>query len=259
MVPRRSTRDRGSQKRAKRKTRGDERRGRETHRHSLFGEIPLIRVRWIDASGRAQELLDYDPDYKPPLPPGAVRGDIRQQEFCRMCHVPRYFYVGQKKACVQCGRPFVLSAAEQKYWYETRKFHFASVAVRCPICRRRRRSESALRQQIAAARAGLEDNPDDPSLLLALSEAIVRNHQRCGQGRLAEAVAAARKGLRASRGTTGAAAEALFWEASGHALAGRSQRARALYREFLRHVAPGGRYRTLAREAEEWLAQGGAA
>lgn len=59
-----------------------------------------------DEGGRMHTYKDYDLDYKPPMPSGAVRGDVRQQAFCSMCHVPRYFYVDQPLRCIQCSRDF---------------------------------------------------------------------------------------------------------------------------------------------------------
>ncbi|HEY1178347.1 MAG TPA: zinc-ribbon domain containing protein, partial [Phytomonospora sp.] len=51
-----------------------------------------------------------------PLPPGAVRADPARQN-AGMWPV-RHFYVDSDHTCVQCGAAFVLSAAEQRHWYE---------------------------------------------------------------------------------------------------------------------------------------------
>lgn len=217
----------------------------------------MISVTWIDEQGRRCDLLDYDPDYKPDMPVGAVRGDIRKQEFCRMCHTPRYFYIDKEMQCTQCNKAFRFGAAEQKYWYETLKFHFDSVAIRCPSCRRSRRTERALGQQIEAAKTGLKSTPDDPTLLLALSEAIVWYYRKCGQGNLDKAIAAARKVTRLQRGqrSWSGAAGALFWEASCHALSRRSERARELFERFVELAPKGKKYQQLIREAKTWLSQ----
>src|SRR5262245_59246467 len=108
------------------------RSGRRTQPHPMFGEIPLIRHVWTDGKGREHEYFGYDLSYSPQLPRGAVRGDVHRQHFCPMCHVPRFFYVDDARTCVQCGAEFVFSGEEQKFWYETLKFHFDSVAIRCP-------------------------------------------------------------------------------------------------------------------------------
>jgi tetratricopeptide (TPR) repeat protein len=214
--------------------------------------MPLVPVRVPDGSGGTREILEYDPDYAPPLPPGAVRGDIRKQSFCRMCHVPKYFYASETRTCVQCGSSFVFGAAEQKYWYETLQFHFESTAVRCVACRRRRRTEGAFRAQIAAAKIGLRSRADDPALLLSLAEATARLHQLSGAGKLEEAIAAARRAFK--RWPEGV--EALFWEALCHAEAGRPAKAKGLFAEFVKSAPSGKRLGPLVREAQGFLVDG---
>jgi hypothetical protein len=200
-----------------------------TVRHPLFGDIPLLAVERLLPDGRTWKGWRHDPDYAPPLPRGAVRGDVRRQHFCPMCHVPRYFYLDQEKRCVQCGESFVFGALEQKFWYESLHFHFDSTAIRCGECRRRRRSVRALNERLARVRAALVDRPDDPALLLELAEAIVSLHERAGRGPLDDAVSAARR----SRRLWPEAREALFWEGAAHAAAGRVGRASALLMEYL--------------------------
>jgi hypothetical protein len=222
--------------------------------HSLFGDIPLVPTSFVDADGKMQEYLTYDLDWQPKLPKGAVRGDVRRQQFCPGCHVPRYFYVDAERSCVQCGGPFVFSAREQKYWYETLKFHFDSVAIRCLDCRRRQRTDRALNAQIAAATEQLLTDPDNPTHLLDLAEALVRYHERTGSGSLNRAVEAARRAVRqAKRSSWAGTAEAYFWEASAHRLAGRSRQARELYQRFVASVPNNRRYRQLLAEAKAWL------
>jgi hypothetical protein len=195
-----------------------------------FGDIPLVPVERRLPSGEMWRGAQHDPDYQPPMPAGAVRGDVRKQRYCPMCHVPRYFFVDEEKCCVQCGERFLFGRAEQKFWYETLKFHFDSTAIRCPECRRRQRTEKALREQLARTRAGLAERIDDPALLLELAETIVRLHERTDHGRLDDAVAAARR----ARRLWPEAVEALFWEAAAHAGAGRRNRALPLFEEFLK-------------------------
>ena len=222
--------------------------------HPLFGAIPRIPVTWADSSGKEHQLVHCDPDYAPPMPRGAVRGDPRKQEFCQMCHVLRYFYVDDARVCVQCGCSFVFGAAEQKHWYETLKFHFDSVPIRCLACRRKRRSDGALRQQLADAKVRFRKEPEEPAALLALAEAIVLFRQRFDEGQLAEAVAAARKARRLLRDHSNhELAEALFWEASAQALAGRAETARPLYVHFLESDGGGRRHVRFVREARAWL------
>jgi hypothetical protein len=121
--------------------------------HPLFGEIPLIHHSAVGRDGKVYEWWQYDPDYRPPLPRGAIPGDVRKQVYCPWHHVPKYFYVDHEDECIQCGNRFTFRATEQKYWYETLKFNFRSVPIRCLDCRRQRRSEHALREQIARTKA----------------------------------------------------------------------------------------------------------
>jgi hypothetical protein len=209
----------------------------------------------VGADGKLYRWLKHDPDYQPRLPDGAVRGDVRKQVFCETCHVPKYFYVDELRSCVQCHERFVFRAAEQKYWYETLKFNFRAVPVRCLACRRKRRSEGALREQIAVARKQIEKAPSDPAGHLALARALVEYRQRTGEGDLATAIAAARKAQSLWR----EAAEALYWEGLAHILARRSAKGREVLRQFLAH--PGLRNAGLRRAAGSTIAdlEGGGA
>lgn len=225
----------------------------QVRQHPLFGAIPMLPLEVQLGDGRVHRGLDYDPDYQPPLPRGAVRGDVRRQEFCRMCHVPRYFYLDKERRCVQCGDDFIFSAAEQKHWIEVLKFHFDAEAVRCLSCRRQRRSDKALRGQLAAAKVSLAQAPDDPARQLAVVEAVVRHYERRGQGKLDEAIALARKVRQGERWA--GQVESLFWEAGCHRLAGRGARAIALYREFIEHGGRGRRRTAMVKEATAWLSQ----
>lgn len=204
-------------------------------KHSLFGDIPLAARTTTDGRGQTVTSYDYDHDYRPPLPLGAVRGEPRAQHFCPMCHIPRYFYVDQARRCVSCGCDFVFSGAEQKYWFENLKFHFDSVAIRCLDCRRKLRGERALLNAIQRSRAAFAERPTDPKATLAVAEAIVRLHEHAGHGNLNEAISQARKAAKLGEAAKLPGFEALcrFWEAKVHALAGRPQRAEPLFREAL--------------------------
>lgn len=223
-------------------------RERTFRSHPLYGKIPLLQVS-VTGNGSPYHYYTYDLDFAPDLPIGAVRGDVRRQSYCPMCHVPRYFYVDQDRRCVQCGEDFVFSAREQKYWYESLHFHFDSVAIRCPRCRGRRRTEKALREQMSAARRRLSENPDDPALLLADAEACVRYRQRTGEGDIDRAIAAARRATKIWPDGI----EALFWEGLAHKLASRPGRARITLQAFVKRSAGRKGYRKHAKEAQTVL------
>jgi tetratricopeptide (TPR) repeat protein len=240
--------------RERRRVAGKKRRALErTQSHPLFGEIPLVEVVCKDAGGREIRYQDFDREYQPALPPGAVRGDLHRQHFCSMCHVPRYFYIDQKRICVECHRPFVFSAEEQKHWYEDLQFHFDSVAIRCLDCRRKQRTGKTLNAALARARSRLAENPEDRERILAVAEALVRLMEHTGHGDLDEAVGLARRAARSSATPFGQRGEALFWEGKAQALLGRQDRARRLFQSALEALPANKKCANLRAEANWYL------
>lgn len=226
-----------------------------TRKHPVFGSIPLVSrvVEWRD--GIPHEVQEYDPLYKPPMPRGAVRGDITRQDYCALCDVPRYYYVDGPRTCVQCGVPFVFRANEQKHWYETLRFNLRVEAVRCVSCRRQRRSDKALVETLAQAKEQARKRPGDPGALLAVVEAVVGYRKRYGQGDLNEAIAAIREARKLLKDHPSRdRCEPDFWEGICHALAGRTERARQHLEKFVHAGARGRRQVTLTKEARTWLA-----
>lgn len=195
--------------------------------HPYFGNIPMIYHSDPGGDGKIYEWWQPDPDYQPPMPSGAVRGDVRKQEYCPAHHTPKYFYVDEDCDCIQCGKGFIFHAREQKYWYETLKFNFSSIPIRCLQCRRERRTDHALREQIARAKA--EVGETNPAAYLALARAIVEYHERTKQGDLNQAIAAARK----AEALWPESSEPGLWEGIAQALAGRRQKAQAALNSFL--------------------------
>ena len=219
--------------------------GRRFSRDPLFGNIPLIHHSHVGRDGKLYEWWQYDPGYQPAMPHGAVRGDVRKQEYCPAHHLPKYFYVDENRDCIQCGRRFTFHAKEQKYWYETLKFNFSSIPIRCVDCRRQRRSEHALREQIARAKSEVREG--DPAGYIALARAIVEYHERTQHGNLDEAIAAARK----AAALWPTSSEAQLWEGLAHALAGRRQKAQTILKSFM-SKSVGGPF-ALRTKAEKYL------
>jgi hypothetical protein len=201
----------------------------KTERHPVYGEIPLVKITNPGRDGKLWSYYIYDPSFQPKLPVGAIRGDVSKQEFCSACHVPKYFYLDETRTCVQCGEKFIFGAKEQKYWYEHLKFNFHSVAIRCKRCRKSRRSEAALRQEIAMVLSQLRSHPHESHLLLALAKTTIQYRAMVGEGDLDRAIAA----CRGVSSTCPEHAEALYWEARCHLLAGRDAKARQLFQKFL--------------------------
>lgn len=204
---------------------------RPTRRHPLFGEVPIVPGPGPGADGGPGRVWVYDPDFRPPLPPGAVRGDPRRQLFC--CDVPRYFYVDLERTCRACGAAFVFSAREQRHWYETLGFRLDASAVRCLPCRRAFRRDRGVSKALEVASRALAEGPLHPPAILAYARAVVAHAERFGHAPLDAAIGP----LRALRKAVPAAAEALYWEGRCQEAAGRSGRAAEAYRRFL--DAPG--------------------
>ena len=57
--------------------------------------------------------------------------------------VQRGYYVDRPFRCVDCGKEEVWTGTQQKWWYEVAKGFAYSTAVRCRVCRREKREQSA--------------------------------------------------------------------------------------------------------------------
>jgi hypothetical protein len=53
---------------------------------------------------------------------------------------PRLYYVDVARTCRSCQRPFIFSAREQRYWFETLHFWIDADCVQCVDCRRESRA-----------------------------------------------------------------------------------------------------------------------
>lgn len=227
--------------------------------HPIYGEIPLVP----ESFNLPRELLDNidfpkdkdavwyrpDPGFEPDLPTGAVRGNVSRQEFCTWCDTPRYFYVDFNKICVQCGEDFVFEAREQKYWYETLKFHFDSTAIRCKKCRKQRRSDRAVQKLQSVAAETAREKPHDPFALVNLAKTTFEYYTRFGEGKLERAIASARMAIRLDP----ARYEALYWEALCQEANGRLTKSKDLLRKFLEETHGMKRYQSMVEEAQKRL------
>jgi hypothetical protein len=215
-----------------------------TRRHPLFGEVPLLPG--PGASGTSGPARVYDPDYRPDLPSGAVRGDPRRQLFC--CEVPRYFYVDADRTCRDCGVPFVFSAREQKHWYEKLGFRLDANAVRCLPCRRAFRRDKGIARALSDASRALTEAPLHPPAALAYARAAVAHAERFGHAPLDTAIAA----LRALRHHSPSAVETIYFEGRCAEAARRPRGAVRCYEKFLATAPPRGNA-VLARDARARL------
>jgi len=64
----------------------------------------------------------------------AIEADVNRQYYTT---VPVRYYLDSVWDCVDCGRPFIFFAEEQKYWYETLRFYVWTGCKRCIDCRNR--------------------------------------------------------------------------------------------------------------------------
>jgi len=62
--------------------------------------------------------------------------------------VGRGYYVDRPFRCVDCGKEEVWTGTQQKWWYEVAKGFAYSTAVRCRVCRRKKRDQSAESRRI---------------------------------------------------------------------------------------------------------------
>jgi hypothetical protein len=74
----------------------------------------------------------------------AQRADISKQHYT-VC--PRHWYVDAKFLCSDCGREFMFTASEQRFWYEDRGFWIDSLPKRCAQCRKAERARLELRKR----------------------------------------------------------------------------------------------------------------
>lgn len=71
------------------------------------------------------------------FPETVLRADTSVQNFSMY---PRDYYVDILRKCRSCNRPFIFSAREQRYWFETLRFYVDADCVDCVDCRRASRS-----------------------------------------------------------------------------------------------------------------------
>lgn len=198
---------------------------RKTVSHPQVGDVPMIWAKPDWYTGSCSGWWMIDPEFRPRIPPGAIRARFVDQ-WCASPERVRFWYEDRTiEACRQCGAAFAFTAREQQFWYESMQFSPYAVPVRCLACRRQRRSLNALRVTATEAHRALSAAPSDPELLLAFCEARIRLYVATAEGKLEHVVTAARK---AARRAPQLADEAALWEGWAQALAGRPHRAAPL-------------------------------
>jgi hypothetical protein len=64
----------------------------------------------------------------------AIAADLERQSYAA---VPVLYYFDVERVCLDCGRPFIFFAEEQRHWHETLGFALDADCVRCTDCRRK--------------------------------------------------------------------------------------------------------------------------
>jgi len=107
---------------------------------SSFGETNPKRMPSHLFSGA--QHLDYET---------AAKADISKQHYT-VC--PRHWYLDATFVCADCGREFVFTSKEQRFWYEDMRFWIESLPRRCAQCRKAERTRLELRKRYDALIGG---------------------------------------------------------------------------------------------------------
>jgi hypothetical protein len=78
------------------------------------------------------------------IPNTAIPADLTRQT---RATVPVTHYYDVKRECLDCGKPFLFFAEEQKHWYEELGFGLDSDCVRCVFCRKRQHGLARKRER----------------------------------------------------------------------------------------------------------------
>ncbi|WP_164102266.1 zinc-ribbon domain containing protein [Candidatus Laterigemmans baculatus] len=123
--------------------------------------------------GRGPRFTDVRPREKPLgyrlttyISDGTIGGTAVEADLDRQIPspVPVLYYFDLTRVCVECHRPFIFFAEEQKYWYESLGFVLDADCIRCVECRRlqqgldrrRQRYEELFRREERSAEENLE-------------------------------------------------------------------------------------------------------
>ena len=108
---------------------------REFVTHPRYGQLP--RITGLNPENdfeTGRVFLHWHSPEGVRIPNTAIPADVSRQVPATVS-VTHYFDATRR--CVDCGRPFIFFAAEQKYWYEELGFPLESDCVRCVVCRKK--------------------------------------------------------------------------------------------------------------------------
>lgn len=107
--------------------------------HPRYGRGP--RITGLDFEEDPERLINFwifPPESR--IPNTAVLSNTELQKDATFA-IPVYF--DQKRMCLDCGRPFIWFAEEQKFWYEELGFYVPTDCTHCVHCRQRRKGRPA--------------------------------------------------------------------------------------------------------------------
>ncbi len=110
--------------------------------HPRFGRGPRFTDVTPEPELLGYRLTTYLSAYL--IPGTAIEADLEHQT---PSPVPVLYYFDLKRVCINCKRPFIFFAEEQKHWYETLGFTLDSACVRCVPCRKRQQSIASTRKR----------------------------------------------------------------------------------------------------------------
>ncbi|MBK1882663.1 zinc-ribbon domain containing protein [Luteolibacter pohnpeiensis] len=113
--------------------------------HPRYGRRP--RITGCDLRG---DNLGLDPSWKYTIddvtiiPDTGIRADVSKQHGSA---IPIYVYYDVLKTCVDCRRPFIFFAEEQRYWFETLGFANDANCIRCVECRKKQQTDDRVNSE----------------------------------------------------------------------------------------------------------------
>ena len=113
--------------------------------HPRYGRRPRITGR--DHRG---DKLGLDPSWKYSIddvtiiPNTGIRADTSKQHGSV---IPIYVYYDVLKSCVDCKRPFIFFADEQRHWFETLGFANDANCIRCVECRKKQQADERVNSE----------------------------------------------------------------------------------------------------------------
>ena len=112
--------------------------------HPRYGTKPRITGENPQTDFGGDVCLHWHSPPEVRVPNTAIAADVDAQV---PATVPVTHYYDVRRRCLDCGRPFLFFAAEQKFWYETLGFPLEADCVRCVPCRKQQQGLARTKQR----------------------------------------------------------------------------------------------------------------